>query len=125
MEISTELLTMHGVQVTQAWDGQEALDLFSQSAPFAFDAVLLDMQMPRMDGCEAARRIRALSRPDARRVPIIAVTANAFSEDIAATAAAGMNAHISKPIDFNGLCQTLEYWTHRARNQQQEDSAKP
>ena len=96
-----------------------------QSAPFTFDAVLLDMQMPQMDGCEAARRIRALPRPDAREVPIIAVTANAFAEDIAATAAAGMNAHISKPIDFNGLCKTLEYWTRRARNQQQEESAKP
>lgn len=125
MEISTELLTMHGVEVTQAWNGQEALDLFTQSAPFTFDAVLLDMQMPQMDGCEAARRIRALPRPDAREVPIIAVTANAFAEDIAATAAAGMNAHISKPIDFNGLCKTLEYWTRRARNQQQEESAKP
>lgn len=125
MEISTELLTMHGVEVTQAWNGREALDLFTQSAPFTFDAVLLDMQMPQMDGCEAARRIRALPRPDAREVPIIAVTANAFAEDIAATAAAGMNAHISKPIDFNGLCKTLEYWTRRARNQQQEESAKP
>ena len=125
MEISTELLTMHGVEVTQAWNGREALDLFAQSAPFTFDAVLLDMQMPQMDGCEAARRIRALSRPDARSVPIIAVTANAFAEDIAATAAAGMNAHISKPIDFNGLCQTLEYWTRKSRNPHQEESAKP
>ena len=125
MEISTELLTMHGVEVTQAWNGREALDLFAQSVPFTFDAVLLDMQMPQMDGCEAARRIRALSRPDARKVPIIAVTANAFAEDIAATAAAGMNAHISKPIDFNGLCQTLEYWTRKSRNPHQEESAKP
>ena len=63
--------------------------------------------MPVMDGCEAARRIRALNRPDAGRVPIVAVTANAFAEDIAATTAAGMDAHISKPIDFEALCKTL------------------
>ena len=108
MEIATEILSMNGVEIIQAWNGQEALSLFKQSKPFEFDAILMDMQMPQMDGCEAARNIRALSRPDARSVPIIAVTANAFAEDIAATTAAGMNAHVSKPIDFNILCQTLE-----------------
>ena len=64
--------------------------------------------MPVMDGCEAARQIRALDRPDAGAVPIIAVTANAFSEDVSATTAAGMDAHVSKPIDFAVLRQTLE-----------------
>lgn len=107
MEITTELLQMHGVEVTQAWTGREALEQFEKSELFRFDAVLMDMQMPEMDGCEAARRIRALERPDAGTVPIIAVTANAFAEDIAATAAAGMNAHVSKPIDFGHLCRTL------------------
>lgn len=107
MEITTELLQMHGVEVTQAWTGREALEQFEKSEFFRFDAVLMDMQMPEMDGCEAARRIRALERPDAGTVPIIAVTANAFAEDIAATAAAGMNAHVSKPIDFGHLCRTL------------------
>ncbi len=68
----------------------------------------MDMQMPEMDGCEAARQIRALDRPDAKTVPIVAVTANAFAEDLSATAAAGMNAHISKPIDFSLLCRTLK-----------------
>ena len=67
----------------------------------------MDMQMPEMDGCEAARRIRAMNRPDAGVIPIIAVTANAFAEDIAVTTAAGMNAHISKPIDFDVLRDTL------------------
>ena len=108
MEITTELLSSQGVQVTQAWNGEEAAARFQEAAPFAFDAVLMDMQMPVMDGCEAARRIRALDRPDAQTVPIVAVTANAFAEDIAATAAAGMNGHISKPIDFGALRQTLE-----------------
>ena len=108
MEVTAELLSSQGVLVTQAWNGKEAAARFQEAAPFAFDAVLMDMQMPVMDGCEAARRIRALDRPDAQTVPIVAVTANAFAEDIAATAAAGMNGHISKPIDFGALRQTLE-----------------
>ena len=107
MEIATEVLTMNGIRVTQAWNGKEALDIFTASSPFEFDAILMDMQMPEMDGCEATMKIRRLSRPDAKTVPIIAVTANAFAEDIAATAQAGMNAHISKPIDFQNLCTEL------------------
>ena len=108
MEITTEMLAARGVRVAQAFDGTEAVELFRQSAPFAFDAVLMDMQMPGLDGCAAARQIRALPRADAQSVPIIAVTANAFAEDVAATAAAGMDAHISKPIDFKKLAQVLE-----------------
>lgn len=107
MELATEILSMNEVRVTQAWNGREAVERFRESEPFTFDAILMDMQMPEMDGCEAARRIRAMDRPDAGRVPILAVTANAFAEDIAATTAAGMNAHISKPIDFPLLCRTL------------------
>ncbi len=108
MEIASELLSEAGVEVVQAWNGQEAVDAFAASEPGAVDAVLLDMKMPVMDGCEAARAIRALDRPDAREVPIVAVTANAFAEDVAATTAAGMDAHVSKPIDFTVLCRTLE-----------------
>lgn len=107
MEIAAELLESQGVTVTRAWNGVEAVEQFRTSAPYMFDAVLMDMQMPEMDGCEAARQIRALPRQDAQTTPIIAVTANAFAEDVAATAAAGMNAHISKPIDFAALRQTL------------------
>ena len=107
MEIATEILTMQGVEVIPAEDGVKAVEAFQESAPFSIDAILMDMQMPNMDGCEAAKRIRSLRRPDSG-VPIIAVTANAFTEDIAATSKAGMDAHISKPIDFNILCRTLE-----------------
>ena len=107
MEITTELLQMNGVAVTQAWNGAEAVERFREAEAFAFDAILMDMQMPVMDGCEAARRIRALRRPDSRKVPIVAVTANAFAEDIAATSAAGMDAHVSKPIDFAHLVKVL------------------
>ena len=108
MEITTELLSVQGVEVTQAWNGREAVKRFQEREPFSFDAILMDMQMPVMGGCEAARQIRSLERPDAAAVPIIAVTANAFSEDLATTTAAGMNAHIAKPIDFTILRQTLE-----------------
>ena len=85
-------------------NGKMALDWLRRNSA---DIMLCDMQMPEMDGCEAARRIRAMNRPDAGVIPIIAVTANAFAEDIAVTTAAGMNAHISKPIDFDVLRDTL------------------
>ena len=84
------------------------MELFRRSPLHGFDLILMDMQMPELDGCEAARQIRRLPRADARTVPIIAVTANAFAEDISATMKAGMDAHISKPIDMQLLCQTME-----------------
>lgn len=107
MEIAEELLKMHGLEVTRAWNGQEAVDAFENSPPGYFQLILMDMQMPVMDGCTAARTIRAMAREDSGRIPIIAVTANAFSEDMADTAKAGMNAHISKPIEFDVLHKTL------------------
>ncbi|MFQ9933325.1 MAG: ATP-binding protein [Lachnospiraceae bacterium] len=107
MEISTELLTMMGAKVIQAWNGREALEIFEASQINSIDIILMDMQMPVMDGCTSCREIRSLERNDAKTVPIIAVTANAFAEDVAETAKAGMNAHISKPIDFNLLCDEL------------------
>lgn len=110
MEVAEELLTLQGMIVERAWNGREALEAFRRSEPFHFDAVLMDMQMPEMNGCEACSSIRALPRPDAADVPIIAVTANAFSEDIAETARAGMSAHVSKPIDFAELCRLLEHF---------------
>ena len=81
--------------------------MFRTCAPFAVDAILMDMQMPEMDGCQAASAIRALDRADAG-VPIIAVTANAFAEDIDRTTKAGMNDHISKPIDSALLSEVLQ-----------------
>lgn len=107
MEIVREVLEMNGIEVAQAWNGQEAVEVFAASKPHEITAVLMDMQMPVMDGCQAAKAIRSMERSDAREIPIVAVTANAFSEDIAATAAAGMNAHIAKPIDYSVLCSTL------------------
>lgn len=108
MEIVTEILGMKGIETSAVENGRKALEKFSESEDFFFDAVLMDMQMPEMDGCEAAGKIRALERTDAKTVPIIALTANAFPEDIARTAAAGMNAHLSKPIDPELLWTTLQ-----------------
>ena len=103
MEILYEMLKMRGVEVTKAMDGLEAIDQFSKAEEGYFDCILMDMYMPNMDGCDATRKIRALDRSDSKTIPIIAVTANAFAEDINKTATAGMNGHVSKPLDFNML----------------------
>lgn len=107
-EIVTELLEMKGMEVFTAENGKEALEKFAGSEEFFFDAVLMDVQMPELDGCEATEHIRALERADAVKVPIIALTANAFPEDIAHTTAAGMNAHLCKPIEPEVLWLTLQ-----------------
>ena len=106
-EIATSLLELQGAQVTRASNGLEAVELFSQPGQGAFQAVLMDIRMPVMDGLEAARSIRALDRPDAAVVPIVAMTANSFQEDIDGALAAGMNGFLSKPIDVARLYRTL------------------
>ena len=108
MEIVTEVLKMHNINVTQAWNGREAFEIFKNSELNSFDAILMDLQMPELNGCESCRLIRALERTDAKIIPIIALTANAFTDDIAATVNAGMNAHISKPINFDDLENVLK-----------------
>lgn len=108
MEVATECLNMLGAHVLQAWNGQEAVNIFQASDEHQIHAILMDMQMPVMDGCQAAEAIRNLPRPDAKTIPIIAVTANVFAEDIARTTQAGMNAHIAKPIDFKQLQTVLK-----------------
>lgn len=113
MEIATELLQMKGLNIIQAWNGVEAVQKFEASKEESIDIILMDMQMPELDGCEATKKIRKLDRKDAKKVPIIAVTANAFPEDIAATTLAGMNGHISKPIDFNILDRKLREYLER------------
>ena len=100
-EIAMELLAETQIEVVTAEDGQQALTLFEESSQGFFDLILMDIQMPVMDGLEAARRIRGLGRPDAKDVPIIAMTANAFVEDVQNSLDAGMNAHISKPMDMS------------------------
>ena len=106
-EIATELLRMNGATVECVDNGRQALDTFLASRRGEYDAILMDVQMPVMDGHEATRRIRASDHPQASIIPIIATTANAFSEDISAALAAGMNTHISKPLDAAQLYKTL------------------
>ena len=102
-EIAVELLRITGAEVECAEDGVEALKLFSHSPTDYYDLILMDIQMPRMDGLEATRQIRGLGRSDAGSVPIFAMTANAFAEDEQKSKAAGMNAHLSKPLDVKIL----------------------
>ena len=106
-EIAKRLLSKRDMDVTIVTNGTAALEYFGRSAPYTFDAILMDIRMPQMNGLEAARAIRHLDHPDAKTIPIIAMTANAFEEDIDAAMAAGMNAHLSKPIDRHKLYQTL------------------
>lgn len=107
MLIATEFLGALGAEMIEARNGQEALEAFADSQLDAIDAILMDMQMPVMDGCEATRAIRALDREDAATVPIVAVTANAFAEDIAKTTEAGMNGHVAKPFTVEELTDVL------------------
>lgn len=106
-EIAVTLLEMNGATVECAENGQEAVDCFTQAGAHYFDAILMDVQMPVMDGCEATQKIRACGQADAASIPIIATTANAFAEDVATVKAAGMNAHIAKPLDMALLCSLL------------------
>lgn len=102
-EIALEMLESDGAVVTHAKDGQEAVDIFTSSAEYSFDLLLFDIQMPRMDGREAAKAVRASGKADAMSVPIVALSADAFIEDVKLSEAAGMDGHVSKPIDFDVL----------------------
>lgn len=107
MEIAKFILEDEGIEVTTAENGQIAVNIFNNSLEGAFDAVLMDVRMPVMDGLAAARAIRALPRMDAAAVPIVAMTADAYDEDIKRTAEAGMNAHLIKPVSQDELLQAL------------------
>ena len=108
MEIAEFLLTTHGAKVTKAWNGKEAVDTFAAARPGSFDLILMDIMMPVMSGLEAAQAIRAMARPDAQTVPISAMSANAFADDIQCSLDAGMNAHIPKPVDEKTLLAVVE-----------------
>jgi signal transduction histidine kinase/CheY-like chemotaxis protein len=117
LEIAQELLEEQGILVTAAENGQVAVDLFEQSPPGAFDAILMDVMMPVMDGLTATRTIRASTKPDAKTLPILAMTANAYDEDMKKTKEAGMNSHLSKPINPSMLCATLDYYYKKKKEE--------
>ena len=107
MEIAEFVLQNGGADVTKAWNGQEAVELFRKSAYGEFDAILMDIMMPVMNGYEAAKKIRSLDREDAKTIPIIAMTANAFTEDRLKAKESGMNEHIVKPLDVELLIKII------------------
>ena len=113
-EIAVYLLQEAGAVVDQAADGKEAVEMFAASAPGTYDAVLMDVMMPELDGLSATRAIRGMDRPDAQ-LPIIAMTANLFDEDVAACLAAGMDAHIPKPLEAGQMIRTIAEWLERKK----------
>ena len=107
MEIAEFMLQNEGVEVTKAWDGQEAVELFRKSETGEFDVILMDIMMPVMNGYEAAKMIRSMDREDAKEIPIIAMTANAFTEDRIRAKEAGMDEHVAKPVDVELLIKVI------------------
>ena len=107
MEITEFVLQNEGADVTKAWNGQEAVELFSKSESGEFDAILMDIMMPIMNGYEATKIIRSLDREDAKIIPIIAMTATAFTEDRIRAKEAGMDEHVAKPIDVELLIKVI------------------
>ena len=107
MEIAEFMLQNEGADVTKAWNGQEAVELFRKSEPGEFDVILMDIMMPVMNGYEAAKTIRSLNREDAKTIPIIAMTANAFTEDRIKAKEAGMDEHVAKPVDMELLIKVI------------------
>lgn len=115
VEIESEILKDAGAEIVVAENGRKALEEFTASPVNGFDLILMDIMMPVMDGLEASRRIRALDREDAKTIPIVAMTANAFSEDIRKTREAGMDAHLSKPIQVPLMIKTISDQLSRRR----------
>ena len=119
MEIAEFMLQNEGADVTKAWNGQEAVEIFRKSKPGEFDVILMDIMMPVMNGYEATKLIRSLDREDARMIPIIAMTANAFTEDRLRAKEAGMDEHIPKPVDVKLLLKVIYKLTE---NRQKENA---
>ena len=106
-DIAAQLLEIQGAKVSRSVNGRQAVEMFSESRPGEFRVILMDIQMPEMNGLDAARAIRSLDRPDAADIPIVAMTANTFTEDVDEAMAAGMNEFIPKPLDVNYLYRLL------------------
>ncbi len=113
IEIATILLTNAGAKIISAVNGRRAVEMFADSEPYSFDLILMDVMMPEMDGCEATRVIRSMDRPDAKTIPILAMTAGVFSEDIQRCREAGMNEHLAKPVDIKTLLRKVSKYRKR------------
>ena len=113
VKMMEEYLTYTGAQVDTVYDGTYALDMFSEKGEGYYDVILMDVRMPRMDGCEASRRIRSMNSDYAKNIPIIALSANAFFEDRKKSKEAGMNSHLAKPVKYYEVYDELEKWFNR------------
>ena len=120
MEITCTFLEETGVSFEKAINGKMALDMFERSETGYYDLILMDVQMPVMNGYEATRRIRASAHPDGRQIPVIAMTANAFSEDIFEASQAGMNEHLSKPVELSKMYRVLWHWLSKEHTKEEE-----
>ena len=109
-EIAAEILEMTGLAIERASNGTEAVDMMTACGDGYYDIIFMDIQMPGMNGYDATRAIRTMDRDYCKRIPIIAMTANAFAEDVIAARTVGMNEHIAKPLDLNALAKTLARW---------------
>lgn len=110
IEVAKELLNVVGIQVEMAMNGQLAVEAVLEKEAGYFDLIFMDIQMPVMNGYEASKTIRASGREDLEKIPIVAMTANAFADDIRRCEEAGMNGHISKPVDIQRLEEALQKW---------------
>ena len=124
MEIAEFVLQNEGADVTKAWNGQEVVELFRNSKPGEFNVILMDVMMPVMNGYEATKMIRSLDRDDAKKIPIIAMTANAFTEDRIRAKEAGMDEHLSKPIVIDEVIKTILRYVHFDKELPNTDSGK-
>jgi CheY-like chemotaxis protein len=111
-----DVLEMEDMETDHAENGRIAVEMFQNSEPGMYSAILMDIRMPEMDGLEATQAIRALDRPDAKTLPIIALTANAFDEDVQRSLQCGMNAHLTKPVEPEHLFKTLGELIWEAEN---------
>ena len=109
-EIAAEILKNTGLEVERVIDGTEAIDKMTECEDGYYDIIFMDIQMPKMNGYDATRAIRAMDRNYCRQIPIVAMTANAFAEDVQAAKTVGMNEHIAKPLDLKALSRTLNRW---------------
>ena len=121
MEIAEFVIQSEGASVVKAWNGQEAVEVFEKSASGEFDAILMDVMMPVMNGYEATKTIRTMDRSDAKKIPIIAMTANAFVEDRIKSKEAGMNEHVSKPIDMKLLVEIIAELARKNKNREDKE----
>ncbi len=112
-EIATEILSYRGITVQTACDGDEAVEMLANAQPGDFDLVLMDIQMPHMNGYEATHAIRALANEGVARIPIIALSANAFDEDRALAEEAGMDGYIVKPIDIHKAIEVIRHFARK------------